>query len=234
MSNKERLLDNNERLLDIAEKLLKLTSGGADPVMREKGVNINELGTGYFYLDAKLEEGDAAAMGLPEKYGAEWVGAYVMVKGLEDYDREAFLHDWYDDSLWYASLDGSTGADWKEIFTGDAVPLDGSKAMTGDLSIEKSYPRLHLKIPSTGRSLDFLATDDYVEVVTKLNTTNYRGIRIKPETAELENSLNLHEIVGGAVENYKIYGEHNITKGTTDLTAGVSALKDGCIHLVHE
>jgi hypothetical protein len=31
-----------------------------------------------------------------------------------------------------------------------------------------------------------------------------------------------------------LYGEHNITKGTTSLTAGTSALGNGCIHLVYD
>lgn len=216
------------------ERYLKLEDvedigGGmsAEPVMWEKGVNINDLGPGYFCLDAKLEEGDAAAMGLPEKYGAEWVGMYVVIKGSEDiYHCEAYLHDWYNDILWHAIL----GSDITWV---TALPLTGG-TLEGDLTIKKDYPRLELENTDAGRSLAFLESDSYAQIVNYLNATNYRGIRIKPETAELESSVVVHEIVGGAVNNYKLYGEHNITRGSTDIEAGVSALKTGCIHLVHE
>ena len=38
----------------------------------------------------------------------------------------------------------------------------------------------------------------------------------------------------GSYHLYKVYGEHNITRGTTDLIAGTSVLEEGCIHIVYE
>jgi len=43
----------------------------------------------------------------------------------------------------------------------------------------------------------------------------------------------LYDVIDGSAKSYNIYGEHNITKGTTDIGAG-SALANGCIHLVYE
>lgn len=228
MSNKGQLQENNERLLDIAEKLLKLTSGGDEPVEWEKGVNINDLGKGYFYLDAKLEEGDWEVMGLPEKYGPGWQGVYLVIKGNAGYGYEAYMRDFYDDTLWYTFLEGWSDTYWIQILTSEVGTL------TEDLTIKKSYPRLELENTDNGRILAFLESDSYAQIANYLDSTDYRGIRIKPETTEVESSVSIHEIVGGEVNDYKLYGEHNITKGTTDLTAGTSELKDGCIYLVYE
>lgn len=228
MSNKEQLQENNDRLLLIAEKLLSLTKGGVEPTQWEKGVNINDLGTGYFYLDAKLEEGDWEVMGLPEKYGAGWQGVYLVIKGDAGYGYEAYMRDWYDDTLWYTFLEDWDDTYWTQILTSEGGTLEG------DLTIKKDYPRLELENTDAGRSLAFLESDSYAQIANYKDATNYRGIRIKPETAELESSVVLHEIVGGAVNDYKLYGEHNVTASTTDLTAGTSALKNGCFHLVYE
>jgi len=51
---------------------------------------------------------------------------------------------------------------------------------------------------------------------------------------EVGNAVRLYDVVNGTETVYDIYGEHNVTRGTTDLTAGVSALADGAIHLVYE
>lgn len=132
MSNKEQLNENNERLLAISEKLLKIAAGGPDPVLWEKGVNINDLGTGYFYLDAKLEEGDWEVMGLPEKYGPGWQGVYLVIKGMPEYGYEAYLRDWYDDTLWYTFLEGWSDTIWNQIIT------DAQMNVTSDVPMHLS------------------------------------------------------------------------------------------------
>lgn len=190
---------------DIIDEKLHLIENKAttEPVEWKKGVNVNDLGTGYFYLDSKLEEGDWEVMGLPEKYGAGWAGAYLVIKGNADYGYEAYLRDFYDDTLWYTFLEGWSDTIWTQILTSEIGTL------TEDLTIKKSYPRLELENTDNGRILAFLETDSYAQIANYLNTTNFRGIRIKPETEELESSVCVHEIVNGEVNNYSLFGEHN-------------------------
>ena len=61
-------------------------------------------------------------------------------------------------------------------------------------------------------------------------------IQLLPETAatELWGRLNYVITQDSKETVYRIYGEHNVTRGTSDLTAGSSALNTGCIYLVYE
>lgn len=128
-----------------------------------------------------------------------------------------------------ASDVGARPATWMpSVSDMGALPVDGSASMTGDLVIEKSFPRLKLKLPSTGRELAFLATDDYVEVANKLNSTNYRGIRINPETNDVKNSVYIHEVVNGAYKDYQLFGEHNTNLLATQIQ---SLIEQGVIEV---
>lgn len=134
-------------------------------------------------------------------------------------------------TLYWGYTDNYTEpSEWHEA--GDAsefLQLEGG-TLTGDLVIEKSFPRLKLKNPKTGRSLAFLETDDYVEVVNKLDDTNSRGIRIKPETEVVEGSVYIDEYVNGLHKAYQLFGEHNLPSSqytgngsTTKITVELSS-----------
>lgn len=117
-------------------------------------------------------------------------------------------------SLYWGYTDNYTEpSEWHEA--GDVsklLPLEGG-TLTGDLKIEKSFPRLELKDSKSARGLDFLAIDDYVEIVNRLDDTNSRGIRIKPETEDVESSVYIDEYVNGLHKSYQLFGEHNKPSG---------------------
>lgn len=82
------------------------------------------------------------------------------------------------------------------------------------------------------------STADLIQLVTRnvandnsnrryLNVINSKG------ATDVANALKIYDVVNDTQTSYNIYGEHNITKGTTDIGAG-SALANGCIHLVYE
>jgi hypothetical protein len=68
-------------------------------------------------------------------------------------------------------------------------------------------------------------------MVNRLDDTDSRGIRIKPETEDVKSSVYIDEYVNGLHKSYQLYGEHNLTHGTASLEAGVSPLGKGCIYL---
>lgn len=227
----------------IDEALLSSANSTVELTPWERGVNIKDLGTGYFYLDTKLEEGDQAAMGLPERYGTEWVGMYVTIRGSEDcYHYEAYIRDWYNDYLWHAIL--GSEITWMQIYTSvaaptaedvGALPLTGG-TLSGNLTIEKSSPYLYLNNSTQGRTLSvYMAGDDTAALANRKDSNNYHGLYLTPETSGKEKILRLmRKENGGSAEYYNVYGEHNITKGTSDLTAGTSTLTTGAIYLVYE
>jgi hypothetical protein len=75
----------------------------------------------------------------------------------------------------------------------------------------------------------------YNELVTDV----YCGLRVQPIAANTD-ATGISNLLRFRIRNnnfnhmYMMYGSHNITKGETDLEAGVSELATGCIHLVYE
>ena len=108
--------------------------------------------------------------------------------------------------------------------------------MTGNLTVEKSAPYVYLKNSSTGRTLSvYMAGDNTAAFANRKDNNNYNGLYLTPETSSRDRILRLmRRVDGGTAEYYNVYGEHNITKSTTDLTAGTSALTTGTIYLVYE
>ena len=229
------LTESRARELFLLKEEAEDIGGGmsAEPVEWVKGVNINDLGPGYFYLDAKLEEGDWEVMGLPEKYGPGWQGVYLVIKGNAGYGYEAYMRDFYDDTLWYTLLEGWSDTYWTQIFTDEAPPTAEqvgalpltSGTLTGiDLFLNGGYGRWFAGASNTSiQSLD-----------VQKDTTKFRALMVSNHSA-----TNIHDAVkvmdrnNGSDKTYRMYGEHNITSGTTDIGAG-SALATGCIHLVYE
>ena len=122
------------------------------------------------------------------------------------------------------------------------LPLNGGK-LTGNLFLETSgdYPRFIISNSTTkrGARLELQDSDGSI-VISCDDLNNYNSkksiILFNPETCN-----NIQDMLSIAIfkpdENleawYKIYGEHSITAGTSDLTAGTSYLGSGCIYQVH-
>ena len=68
------------------------------------------------------------------------------------------------------------------------------------------------------------------------NANNQRTLALFDSTQrpDLVTALRLYDVVDGEETLYSIYGQHNITYGTTDMTAGSSALASGAFYFVYE
>lgn len=107
-----------------------------------------------------------------------------------------------------------------------ALPIAGG-TLTGD----------SLKIHNGDSEILSLTTGLSLITRTNKNSDDNRRRLIlynSTSTTDVSKAIRLLDTVDGTTKNYNLYGEHNITKGTTDLEAGVSELKSGCIHLVYE
>lgn len=102
--------------------------------------------------------------------------------------------------------------------------------LTGDVSIRKSGVAYESIIGSGTNNVLMRVRNSAGD------SNNQRTIALFDSTQrpDIETAVRLYDVTDGSEEIYAIYGEHNITKGTTDLEAGVSALADGAIHFVYE
>lgn len=116
---------------------------------------------------------------------------------------------------------------WKEVFM-----ADGSVSMSGNLTLtnttwRKTNPDAHTLVETSGNG--------YVGLYNLITSSVWGGLRIRPITAEqgdFTDTLQLN--IKNSVLNkaYNLFGEHNVTKGTTDIGAG--STMTSLIHLVYE
>lgn len=83
------------------------------------------------------------------------------------------------------------------------------------------------------RSAGTILAQKYVPdgTIVQLYIKNNGGIDALPANALTMDCKKTDGTYSSAV---KIYGEHNVTKGTADITAGTTSLTSGCIYLVYE
>lgn len=106
--------------------------------------------------------------------------------------------------------------------------------LTGNAIIKTNIPRLDLTVnanrggalyKNANASVDYgLVLEDYGESSTKVNIT----LNANAQTAK----VHFRNASGGG-GTYNLYGEHNITCGTADLTSGTSALATGAYYDVY-
>lgn len=115
------------------------------------------------------------------------------------------------------------------------LPLDGSVPVVGNLTIERpNWLGVKLKSTDSGREgrLTFSGNNNETQVVNYTDDNNLSFIKLNEENYNLIGMLELAVKKEGNTANYKIFGEHNITKGTTDIGAG-SAMTS-LVHFVYE
>ena len=105
-----------------------------------------------------------------------------------------------------------------------ALPLTGGALSGNTLGIYNG------KAVVLGDNLGASLIANTVDDASDLN--NIRNLRVT-NSGNLPRAIFLRDVISGNRTDYNIFGEHNITKGTTDIGAG-SALATGCIHLVYE
>lgn len=122
-------------------------------------------------------------------------------------------------------------SDWTFSF----LPTTGG-TLTGNLFINKDLaPQITLSNLSTSRTGYFIeGNDNYLSIINKKDDNNQQSLYIKQESDSINEAVKIGRKVDGTTNYYNIYGTHNITKGTTDLTAGSSELATNAIYLVYE
>ena len=87
---------------------------------------------------------------------------------------------------------------------------------------------------TAGRTFSIEMTDaGILNLVNQADGNNNVYLRLNNETTNLFNMLRIRTEISNVETNYKVYGEHNITAGTTDITAGSSALTSACYYDVY-
>ncbi len=119
-----------------------------------------------------------------------------------------------------------------------AVNKNGD-TMNGELKIEiASYPKVRFKTSgedSVGYTEGNAAGMGMITVDDESDNSAMRGIYVRHSTEfpNLSDGAVFMSRIDGVSKNYKLYGQHNITCGTTDLVAGSSTLLNGDIYLVY-
>ena len=110
--------------------------------------------------------------------------------------------------------------------------------LTGNLHISSISP---LIILDSGESYTKLIKNASSTIDYGTNLIDYccnrednSTLRIFYDAGSLSNKIAFIDTTDGVSSIYKMYGEHNITKSTTDLVSGSSPLETGCIHIVYE
>ena len=116
---------------------------------------------------------------------------------------------------------------WKGWTTG-FLPLTGGELSGNELFLQDGKARIF-----SGDNVFRL--DTYSEAK---NDTNRRALWManatKSDATNIHDAFRLLDVVNGTTKLYRIYGQHNITAGTTELTAGTSELADGCYYFQYE
>lgn len=107
-----------------------------------------------------------------------------------------------------------------------ALPIEGGTITGTELGIGNNRG----KMVANGNMFRVYATEDPSDT----NNQRYLSLYSQFFKEDVSESLKLIEKINGVDTSYKIYGEHNITSGTTDLTAGTSELPSGHIYFVYE
>lgn len=104
------------------------------------------------------------------------------------------------------------------------LPLDGTVSMTGS----------RLRLAGDQATIETYEGQLLHRVVSVAGEdSNSRMIQLYASSKQaLANALRLVDAVGGTLNYYNLFGEHNVTKGTTDIGAG-SAMTS-LVHLVYE
>lgn len=130
------------------------------------------------------------------------------------------------------NTDGTAHSDIRQLISDvqtiaeGALPIEGGTITGTELGINNNRG----KLVANGNMFRVYATED------PSDTSNQRYLNFYSQyfKEDVSESLKLTERIDGVDHAYKIYGEHNITSGTTDLTAGTSELPSGHIYFVYE
>lgn len=173
----------------------------------EKGVTLT-------LYACKLELGDTQTLAHQDANG-NWV-----LNEIPDYAEQIAICGQYD----------PTTGNYKGGYLSEA----GGK-MSGLLEINRATPELVLRSTNHDRYLDiFVSSSGLINIQNRQDNSNFQSIYLGKETGDIASVLQIERAVAGKANYYKFYHSGSITAGTTDLTAGTSALGTDCYYDVYE
>lgn len=139
----------------------------------------------------------------------------------------------------YLPLTGGTLSGALTISNG-GINVTGDSTIVGNLTLNNASGNTYQAIISSGGAGRYYTSASQVQIESRYlpkditdYTKNRTLIRIMNQN-DVDNSLQLQRYVNGSYTTYRIYGTHNITKGTAAMTAGTSKLETNCIYLQYE
>ena len=148
--------------------------------------------------------------------------------------------------IYVARIDGGTSAvtidPFIEVYNPNGfVSLDGAKPMSNNLHVDKtSNPAVSLNDTTTGTRVVVMNEGQSASLSCQEvagDTSNLRKLYVrnaKGTYKTLAEAVQLSETIASNLKLYTIYGSHNVTAGTTDITAGTDALATDCYYDVYK
>ena len=201
---------------------------------------INARSTDYD-MDTILKSGkhcafydtNASTLGTPYKYNVTGYNcAYILSYATSTTHGTQFAFS-SGRLMFFRTLSNGNMSDW----TTGYLPLVGG-GLSGNMSVNKaSFPYIILNDTTAGTDVRVGNYGNAIVIEhrkTVEDTSNRNMIYLMTTESELATSIRFRNIVNDVSTYYKIFGEHNITCGDTDLTSGTSALATGCIYQMYE
>lgn len=210
--------------------------------LAEDTIPVVNANSNAYDLDAILKSGvhcrmyrtNSVTLGTPYKYGVS-AASQALVLSYASSNTHGHQMAFMSGGLSYVRTyaNGVIG-NWNTGF----LPLTGG-ILNGNVNVKKSSNwGQFLATSASGYYRAFESDDSRIRLdvrdVDQSSDRRFLDFYSKTGMSDLAKALQLANVVSGTTTSYKIYGEHNVTKSTTDLAAGTSSLATGCIHLVYE
>ena len=183
----------------------------------------------------------SSTLGTPQQYGKSAYGWGIIISTSSGttYGHQVAIIAGESKLLMRRMVSGNI-EDWTEMY----LPLTGG-TVTGTVTVSNNDPLIRLEDTSVG-SRSAINNAGHSTVITMYpvggSSDNYRAVYIRDNAGSytaLERAVELYDVYTNADGSssktmYKMLGTHNVTAGTTDLTAKSSALTTGCIYQVYE
>lgn len=149
-----------------------------------------------------------------QKHGDSFVHVILTVDGSLYTEQAKFI---YGETSWAVG--------WSTVY----LPLTGGH-LNGNLTVPTYLGFNNCEVA------DYGVGEFQIRIKDRTNSANIRYISMPDMTsvAGMSEALKFVDFKDGYYTSCKIYGEHNITAGTTALTAGSSELTTGCIYQQYE
>jgi len=127
-------------------------------------------------------------------------------------------------------------SDWTELATTDYAVNKAGDTMLGDLTVTAPSARGSISVIDGRyeRKAQIEQNTDVARLNNLQDSANYSSVVLRPETEPLAERLQLIEKINGSQNKYNVLHTGNVTSGTTDITAGTTALATGAQYHVYE